>query len=209
MQGWISLHRQIIENEFWFCERFTKAQAWIDLLLLATHKPTTVFIRGIEINLKPGELCYSQLTLAKRWKWNRKTVNKFLSMLQTRQMVDNKKSRVTTIISIKKWNEFQTNGQQSGQQKDNNLDTNNNDNNVNNLMNDEVYLQKLKNVFNLRSDELQREFYGMNDWLEENNKVLKRPKSFINNWLKKYSASRDNGKQRQDEVLEFKSSNGV
>ncbi len=80
-EGYIKLHRQIKENEFWLSERFTKAQAWIDLLLAATYKTRTVFIRGIEINLNPGELCYSKLTLSKRWKWNERTVNKYLNML--------------------------------------------------------------------------------------------------------------------------------
>ncbi len=133
MQGWISLHRQIIENEFYFAERFTKMQAWIDLLLLANHKPVTIFIRGNEINLKAGQLAYSQLSLAKRWKWNRKTVDKFLSMLQNREMLDNRKTRLTTIISIRKWNDYQQSGQQNGQQRDNRTDI---DNNANNVFND-------------------------------------------------------------------------
>ena len=84
MIGYIKLHRQITENEFYFSERFTKSQAWIDLLLLANFKPNTIFIRGIEVKTNPGELCYSQLSLSKRWKWNIKTVNKFLMMLENR-----------------------------------------------------------------------------------------------------------------------------
>lgn len=131
MQGWISLHRQITENEFYFAERFTKMQAWIDLLLLANHKPVTIFIRGNEINLKEGQLAYSQLSLAKRWKWNRKTVDKFLSMLQKREMLDNRKTHLTTIISIQKWNNYQQSGQQNGQLKDNRTDIDNKVKNVN------------------------------------------------------------------------------
>ncbi len=146
--GYIALHRQITENEFWFCERFTKAQAWIDILLLATHKPNTVFIRGIEINLKPGELCYSQLSLAKRWKWNFKTVKKFLDILNQRGMIQFSGGKITTVISIINWSNYQKNGEQNqpiksisnpsffnakgeqlGEQKENNLETNNNDKN--------------------------------------------------------------------------------
>ena len=64
MTGYIALHRKIIDNEFYFSEKFTKTQAWIDLLLLANHSGQTIFIRNIEIKLKVGELCYSQLSLA-------------------------------------------------------------------------------------------------------------------------------------------------
>jgi len=135
-QGWIKLHRQIMENEFYFSERFTRSQAWVDLLLLANHKPNTVFIRGNEVNTNIGELCFSELTLAKRWNWNRKTVDKFLGMLKNKEMLDIRKTRLTTIISIKKWNLYQGDGQQSiqqnGQQKDNRTDTNKNDKNVEN-----------------------------------------------------------------------------
>ena len=131
MEGYVKLHRQIIENDLWFSEKFTKAQAWIYLLLLATHKDRTLYIRGVEINLKPGQLCYSQVSLADRWKWNRKTVNKFLNDLEKRKMVDTKKDNITTIISINKWVLYQWDGQQSGQQKDSRTDTNKNVKNVN------------------------------------------------------------------------------
>ena len=131
MQGWIKLHRKVTENELYFSERFTRAQAWIDLLLLATHKPQTVFIRGVEINLQPGELCYSQLSLAKRWKWNRKTVMAFLKLLERREMLlnrtDNRLSHFTTVLTVQHWCEYQSDGQLSGQRdgqrRDNGTDT--------------------------------------------------------------------------------------
>ncbi len=128
-RGYIKLHRQITENELYFSQRFTRMQAWVDLLLLANHKPSTVFIRGIEIRLKPGQMCYSQETLAKRWGWNRKTVSTFLSMLSQREMFDTKTSNITSVISIRNWNLYQESGQQSGHQKDTKTDTDKNDKN--------------------------------------------------------------------------------
>ena len=130
MEGWIKLHRQIMENEFYFSERFTKAQAWIDLLLLATHKERTVYPKGVEINLKPGQLCWSQVSLANRWGWDRKTVDKHLETLRKRKMVDTKKTNVTTIITIKNWFLYQVGGQRDGHRKDSGTDTNKNVKNV-------------------------------------------------------------------------------
>jgi len=133
MEGWIKLHRQIEENEFWFSEKFTRAQAWIDILLLARHKSGLATIRGVDIHLNPGQLCYSQKSLAKRWKWNVKTVNKFLSALKKREMVDTRKTNITTIITIKKWFLYQGDGSQSGYQigerRDTKTETNKNDKN--------------------------------------------------------------------------------
>jgi hypothetical protein len=139
MEGWISLYRQIVDNEFYFAERFTKMQAWIDLLLLANHKPTTIFIRGNQIKLTEGQLCYSQLTLSKRWKWNRRTVDNFLSMLQNREMIHHTKTHLTTIISIVQWSEFQKSTQQTAQQTHNRVHTDNNVNNVNKNIEREKY----------------------------------------------------------------------
>jgi hypothetical protein len=115
--GYVKLYRQIEESEFYFSEKFTKTQAWIDLLLLATYKPRTVFIRGIEIKLQPGELCWSQLSLAKRWRWNFKTVVSFLRQLEKREMLETKTNNVTTLIAIKNWPRYQENGEQTGDQK--------------------------------------------------------------------------------------------
>ena len=82
MEGFIALHRKITKNEFYFSERFTKMQAWIDLLILANHQPNTLYLRGLEVHIDRGQLCYSQVSLAERWKWNKRTVNSFISTLQ-------------------------------------------------------------------------------------------------------------------------------
>ena len=117
--GWIKLHRQIMENELYYEDRFSKAHAWIDLLLLAGHKERVVSIRNVSIKLQTGELAYSQKTLAERWQWNRRTVRKFLRELENRGMIHNRISKVTTVISIKNWQKWQGDAQQenSAQQK--------------------------------------------------------------------------------------------
>lgn len=114
--GWIKLHRQIVENELYFTERFSKMQAWIDLLLLANHKQRTIFIRGVEIQLNTGELAYSMQSLGKRWKWNKRTVKGFLNWLENRQMIHTKISNVTTIVSILKYADYQESAPQSAHQ---------------------------------------------------------------------------------------------
>jgi DNA-binding transcriptional regulator YhcF (GntR family) len=107
MNGYILIHRQITENEFYFSERFTKIMAWIDLLLIANHSGNTFYLRGVKVTIKPGELSYSIRTLARRWKWNERTVMKYLAMLEAREMIEIQKSNVTNIVKILKWDEFQ------------------------------------------------------------------------------------------------------
>lgn len=103
MRPYIKLYRDIAESELYRSEKFTRMQAFIDLLLLVTHKENTVHIKGTIIHLKPGELCYSQLSLAERWRCNPKTVHSILSELQSSGFIEVRTNRVTTIISIKKY----------------------------------------------------------------------------------------------------------
>ena len=121
--GWIKLHRCIQDNELYRRERFTWMQAWVDLLLLATHKRQAVFIRGIQVMLNPGELCYSQLSLAKRWRWNRKTVMAFLDDMKLRDMLDTRSDNVTTVISIRNWKKYQVKDTRADTRADTKTDT--------------------------------------------------------------------------------------
>ena len=107
-RGYISLWRKIEDNEFWLAEPFTKAQAWIDLVMLATHKKKSFFIRAIEIKLTRGQLGRSELSLGKRWKWSRNKVRRFLKVLETKQQIEQRKTSVTSIITILNYDEYQT-----------------------------------------------------------------------------------------------------
>lgn len=112
----------------WFSERFTRMQAWIDMILLASHKDHIVYIRGNEVRVTRGQLAWAAEVLAQRWKWDRKTVIRFLESLEKQGMIGQQKSRVITVITINKYDLYQSEGQQTpqqrGQQKPNRRDTN-------------------------------------------------------------------------------------
>ena len=80
-KGWVRLHRCIEDNPLYFSESFTKAQAWIDLFLNTNHKDGGLWIRGNYIEIKRGQIGWSELTMAKRWKWSRNKVRNFLKWL--------------------------------------------------------------------------------------------------------------------------------
>ena len=149
-KGWVAIHRSICENDLWFLEPFTKAQAWIDLVLNANHKDGEINIRGNILKIKRGQIGWSQITMAKRWRWSRQKVRRFLEYLIIKQMIsiDNseitprqlrktiqrneqqKKSRLTSITTIINYEQYQTiqqTVQQTIQQKDNRRYTNKND----------------------------------------------------------------------------------
>lgn len=130
-QGFIIVHRKITDNWLWLSEPFTKSQAWIDLLLIANHTPNSFFIRGIKIDVKRGQIGWSEENIALRWKWSRNKLRKFLKMLEKEQQIKQHRSNIINIIEIlnydiyqdmnnKKNNKKTTEKQQNEQQKDTN-----------------------------------------------------------------------------------------
>lgn len=117
MEGWIKLHRGLLESNVWTCEPFSRGQAWVDLLLLANHKDTFFYKRGHKIDVKRGQLGRSTVELSDRWKWSRSKVNKFLKDLEKEQQIEQQKTNVTQIITIINYDEYQQKEQQTEQQK--------------------------------------------------------------------------------------------
>lgn len=88
---------------------FTDMSAWIDLLLQAAFKTTFVYVRGIKVKVERGQLATSYDTLAKRWRWSKPTVKRYLARLERKQKLLLQKSNVTTLISICNYATYQCN----------------------------------------------------------------------------------------------------
>ena len=81
--GWIKLHRQI--REHWTYKeprRFSRFEAWIDLLLSANHEPTKILLGNRLIPVERGQFITSQVSLGRTWGWNRKTVKDYFQILE-------------------------------------------------------------------------------------------------------------------------------
>lgn len=116
-QGWIRLHRQIMETPEWLAEPFTRGQAWVDLLLLANHETGFIRKRGILIAVDRGQVGYSEESLAERWQWSRGKVRRFLIELARLSRISHKisektipkKTSVSSLINIINYDKYQMN----------------------------------------------------------------------------------------------------
>lgn len=90
--GWISLHRSI-QNHWLFQEerKFSKFEAWIDLILIANHKDGKVMHDGQLITVKRGQKLTSLRKLGNQWNWSITKVDKFLNILHDDGMIVLKK----------------------------------------------------------------------------------------------------------------------
>jgi hypothetical protein len=109
--GWIKLHRQLLDHDIWTQESFTRGQAWVDLLLLANHSENSFRVRGNLVFVSRGEVARSEDSLAQRWKWSRNKVRRFISELseKTAQQIEQQKSPILSKIRIINYNLYQSN----------------------------------------------------------------------------------------------------
>jgi len=106
-EGWIRLHRAPDANPLWLLEPFTKAQAWVDIVLNANYTQGVMSVRGNIITIERGQLGWSEVTMAKRWRWSRDKVRRFLSYLEDGQNIRQQKTQITTIITICNYDKYQ------------------------------------------------------------------------------------------------------
>jgi len=107
--GWIKLHRRIAQDSMWEKKPFSPGQAWVDLILLANHKDGYITVRGNHVDVKRGQVGWSELSLSERWGWSRGKVNRFLSQIEheREQKIVQQKNRITTVITILNYDLYQ------------------------------------------------------------------------------------------------------
>ena len=130
--GFVKIHRKIADS--WIWQDANKFKWWIDLIMMANHKDNKFLLGNDVFDIKRGEFHTSELKLAERWGVNRKTVRRFLELLESEQMVELKKTRKGTTVKINNYNTYQD---KSYTAKDNTRD-NTRDNRLDNTVDNAV-----------------------------------------------------------------------
>ena len=147
MDGWLKLWRKLGDSELWLAEPFTRGQAWVDLLMLANHTDGYLRKRGIRVEVRRGQVGWSEGKLAKRWQWSRGKVRRFMSELasEKEQKTVQQKSNITNLNTILNYEQYQgngtTDGHQTVQQTDTKRYSNKNGKNGKNEKKKELYVE--------------------------------------------------------------------
>jgi hypothetical protein len=112
MDGWVKIHRSLLDHPLWTENEFSKGQAWIDLIAIANHSPSVIHRRGIRVEILRGQVGQSYRSLAERWKWSTWKVQKFMDFLVSEDMIcklnnDTQNETVSTLITIVNYEKFQ------------------------------------------------------------------------------------------------------
>lgn len=125
MSGFIALHREAKEHHL-FVGDSARFGAWFWIVATACWKPTRFSIGGNTITIDRGQLCASRAQLSKAWGWSPSAVERFLTRLETEQMIERATGQgrsVITVCNYDKYQDFsdvpgQATGQATGQRSD-------------------------------------------------------------------------------------------
>lgn len=119
--GWIKLHRKIINKAF--SSKPAYLSVWIHLLLSANHAPKEFMWNGKVILVNEGQFITGRDELSKQTGVPGTTVERILNFLENEHQIGQQKTSKYRLITIVKWDEYQksdstldnkwtTNGQQ-------------------------------------------------------------------------------------------------
>lgn len=108
-EGWVKIYRKLQEDELWTLDPFSRGQAWVDLILIANHKDGIINIRGNIIEVKRGQVGWSELRLSKRWGWSRGKTHNFLFFLSKSGKTIQQKSHIISLITVLNYDKYQSN----------------------------------------------------------------------------------------------------
>jgi DNA-binding transcriptional regulator YhcF (GntR family) len=108
MSGWIKLHREI-KNHWIYTEKrkFSKFEAWTDILLSVNHAQAKTIIKGKLITIERGESILSLDSWGMKWGWNKSAVNRFFDLLKKDGMIVLQNETVTTRLTVCNYASYQ------------------------------------------------------------------------------------------------------
>ena len=187
--GWISIHRQLQDNWLWKEKRiFSKAEAWIDILMTVNHTDKKVLIGNLLLEVKRGDSIKSLDSWAKSWEWNKSKVRRFFVLMTNDEMITITNEKKTTRLTVLNYDSYQTsrndnetivkrkrNDNETLATPNNNVNNENNENNENKLpiKLDKVYSKEINDCYNncLNYFDIHLHPENKNSWLDTIDKL--------------------------------------
>lgn len=146
MEGWIKIHRKMLENPI-ICKDSDYLSVWIYLLLNATHKEIPALFKGEKITLQPGQLITGRKSMSTKLKISESKIYRIINEYKSEQQIEQQTSNKNSLITILNWDKYQQSEQQNEQQMNNKRTTTEQQLNTNkNVKNDNnIYLFNFKN----------------------------------------------------------------
>lgn len=122
MNGWIKIHRKILDNRV-VCKDADHMAVWMYLLLNASHNAHSQLYGGKTVELRPGQLITGRRVIGEKLNIEETKVLRILRLFQKNNQISIETKNTGSLISILAWNEYQSeqmfaqqNAQQNAQQ---------------------------------------------------------------------------------------------
>lgn len=146
MEGWIKIHRKILENPI-ICKDSDYLAVWIYLLLNATHKEIPALFKGKKIILQKGQLITGRKSMSNQLKISESKIYRIINDFKSEQQIEQQTSNQNSLISILNWDKYQQIEQQNEQQMNNERTTDEQPVNTNkNVKNDKKVKNERNNI---------------------------------------------------------------
>lgn len=108
MDGWIKLHRRLIETGW--LQNHKVLVFWIYSLLKASHQPIKMIVGFQEVQLEPGQFIFGRRKAAEETKLSEQEIRTCIGFLKKAQNLTIKSTNKFSIISIVNWHAYQNLG---------------------------------------------------------------------------------------------------
>lgn len=122
MEGWVKIHRKLLDNPV-VCKDSETFSIWLYLLLSATHQEIPAVFKGEKITLKKGQLITGILSISKKLKINKDKVQRTLKCFEVDKQIEQETSNKNRLISILNWEQYQSNDNENDKQLINKCET--------------------------------------------------------------------------------------
>lgn len=114
LSGFALTHRTVFDHPL-FEGDAARLGAWLWLVGKACWKPTPFDISGKIVTLQRGQICVSRSQLAKAWGMSPSAVERFLTRLETEQMIGRATGQGKSVVTICNYDKYQSNNDEPGQ----------------------------------------------------------------------------------------------
>lgn len=111
--GWIKLHRKILDSDIFTNPNLLKF--WIWCLCKATHEPIKQRVGLQVVELKPGQFIFGREKAALELGMTKATAYRYLMRLQDEQILSIKVSSKFSVVNVEKWGFYQSRERQGEQ----------------------------------------------------------------------------------------------
>ena len=197
--GWIKLHRKLLENPI--MKKPHWAWLWVILLLKANHKENKMIWNNDVIVIKEGQFITGRKELSKQSGLSETTIERVLDYLEKSNQIGQQKTTKYRLITIVNWKDYQeldnkrtTNGQQADTNKNDKNDKKNIYGEFKNVRISDEELKKLNSVYGNR--EIKTLIEELSNYMASKGKRYSNHYATLLNWAKRKNINRSEDKPR-------------